>query len=66
MDEELVYQVRAIDPFGNVRIVHSYESEEMAQVAIKHMMRANGKTKCRYVSVPVKNQPTEHWGLDQK
>lgn len=59
--EVIVHQVRAIDPFGNERTVHSYETVEQAQQAIQIM---KGKTRLRYVIVPVPNRPDEHWGIN--
>ncbi len=56
-----VYQVRAIDVRGNVRIVHAYETEEAAKAAIRTMKL---KSQTRYVYVPVPNQPNEFWGIN--
>lgn len=57
----IVYQVRAIDVRGNVRIVHAYETEEAAKAAIRTM---KAKTSTRYTFVAVPNQPNEHWGIN--
>ena len=57
----LVYQVRSVDAFENVRIIHAYETAEDAQTAISMM---KSKTRLRYISVPVENQPDQFWGID--
>ena len=61
MSEEIVYQVRATDGRGSVRIVHAYESEAAAKQAIADMKARSG---ARYSYVPVVNQPNEYWGIN--
>jgi hypothetical protein len=61
MSETTVYQVRAIDVYGNVRIVHSYETNDAAKAAIKTMKKRTGQ---RYVYVPVVNKPDQYWGIN--
>jgi hypothetical protein len=61
MNEAIVYQVRSVDAFGKQNVVHSYETEEAAKVAIKMMQK---RTRKRYVVHPVKNRPAEHWGIN--
>jgi hypothetical protein len=60
--EVIVYQVRAVDGFGNSRIVHAYESEQAAKDAIA-MMRSR-RSGLRYIYVPVPNNPNEFWGIN--
>lgn len=60
-EKKTVYQVRAIDVYGNKRIVHSYETEDGARNAIEIMKK---KTKMRYDIVTITNQPHMHWGIN--
>jgi hypothetical protein len=58
---QTVYQVRAIDVRGVVRIVHAYETQELAEAAVDMMKEFN---RIRYTIVPVPNDPTQFWGVD--
>jgi len=59
--KQIVYQVRAVDAFGNQRVVHAYLTEQQAKDAAVMMKKGTHK---RYIYVPVPNNPKEHWGLD--
>lgn len=61
MSEVIVYQVRAIDAWGNKRIIHAYESEEAAKTAIQIMRR---RAPARYDIKAVPNQPNQYWGIN--
>jgi hypothetical protein len=63
MDENLCFQIRARDHFGNERVVHGYQSEEQAKQAIQMM---KPKTRLRYIIVPVKDQPDQHWSMSKQ
>lgn len=60
-EEVIVYQVRVIDARGNVRVVHAYETEAAAKIAIQ-VMRGRSGARYEYVSVP--NQPKAYWGIN--
>ena len=61
MNEVIVYQVRSVDAYGKQNVIHAYETEEEAATAIAMMRSRTGK---RYISVPVPNQPDQHWGIN--
>ena len=61
MSEPIVYQVRAIDAWGNKRIVHAYETEDAAKAAIQTMRR---RAPARYDIKAVPNQPDQYWGIN--
>jgi hypothetical protein len=63
LHERTVYQVRAVTIHGHQRIVHSYESEPEGRAALEQMKNAIGRGNHRYILVPVKNNPTCHWGV---
>jgi hypothetical protein len=57
----MVWQVRSVDAYGKQNVIHAYETEAAAQIAIKMMHR---RTRKRYVIHYVKNRPAEHWGIN--
>jgi hypothetical protein len=56
-----VYQVQAIDVRGNIRIVHAYETKQLATEAVTTM---KAFSRIRYAIVPVENDPTQYWGIN--
>jgi hypothetical protein len=59
-----VYQVRAVNVRNHQRIVHAYTTEAEAKTAMAMMKKSQGRYPVRYISVPVVNNPSAHWGIN--
>jgi hypothetical protein len=55
-----VFQVRSLDSHNNQKIVHAYETQELASNAVKMMKKGTRK---RYIVVEVPNNLNAHWGV---